>query len=98
MLKDNTRLQSLGLRLRAERLKRNEAQKKFAARLGVSVPTLAKMESGHPGVQIGNWLTALGILDRSSDIDAILAEPVDLFAEYDKAHAPARKRASRRLP
>ena len=37
-------LKTLGARLREERLRRNETQQVFASRIGVSVPTLYKME------------------------------------------------------
>jgi transcriptional regulator with XRE-family HTH domain len=89
------KLKDLGSRLRNERLKRNETQAIFAARIGVSVPTLRKMESGDPTVLIGHWAASLDILDRAGDIDAILAEPDDLFAKYEMSKAPARQRASR---
>ncbi len=75
----DAKLKDLGSRLRNERLKRNETQAMFAARIGVSVPTLRKMGSGDPTVLIGHWATSLDILDRSGDIDAILAEPDDLL-------------------
>ena len=55
-------LNELGARLRAERLARNEPQARFAARLGVSVPTLRRMEQGDPTAQIGHWLVALELL------------------------------------
>ena len=80
MLHVDTKLQNLGSRLRAERIRRNETQALFAARIGVSVPTLRKMESGDPTVMVGYWSIALEILDRAGDLDAILAEPEDLFA------------------
>jgi transcriptional regulator with XRE-family HTH domain len=92
----DVKLQSLGLRLRDERLRRNETQAVFAARIGVSVPTLRKMESGDPTVLIGHWATAMDILDRSEDLDALLAAPEDLFAKYEQTKAPVRRRASRR--
>ena len=98
MLHNDTKLQNLGSRLRAERLRRNETQALFAARIGVSVPTLRKMESGDSTVMVGYWSTALEILDRSADLDAILAEPEDLFAKYEQMKAPSRRRASRRSP
>jgi transcriptional regulator with XRE-family HTH domain len=91
------KLKDLGSRLRSERLKRNETQAMFAARIGVSVPTLRKMESGGPAVLIGHWMTALDILDHAGDIDAILATPEDLFAKYEVMKAPVRRRASREL-
>jgi transcriptional regulator with XRE-family HTH domain len=97
----NIKLKSLGTRLREERLKRNESQVKFAARIGVSTPTLSRMESGNQSVLIGHWATALEILDRVDDLDAILAVPEDLFAKYEhtkkpqrlRVHAPRRKRS-----
>jgi len=45
---EDVKLQALGTRLREERLRRNETQALFAARVGVSVPTLRKMEAGDP--------------------------------------------------
>ena len=98
MLHVDTKLQNLGSRLRAERLRRDETQALFAARIGVSVPTLRKMESGDPTVMVGYWSTALEVLDRAADLDAILAEPEDLFAKYEQMKAPSRRRASRRVP
>ena len=92
------KLQYLGSRLRNERLKRNESQAVFAARIGVCAPTLRKMESGDSTVLIGHWATALDVLDRADDIDAILAETEDLFAKYEITKAPVRRRASRKAP
>lgn len=89
-------LQSLGSRLREERLRRNESQAVFAARIGVSIPTLNKMESGSPTVQIGNWVTALDVLDRIKELDNLLSKPEDLFARYEVMNAPVRRRASKR--
>jgi transcriptional regulator with XRE-family HTH domain len=92
------KLQNLGSRLRNERLRRNESQAVFAARIGISAPTLRKMESGDSTVLIGHWTTVLDLLDRAGDIDAILAETEDLFAKYEKTKTPLRRRASRRAP
>lgn len=95
MLQFDTKLHNLGSRLRGERLRRNEAQAKFAARIGVSVPTLRKMESGDPTVLVGYWTLALDVLGRAGDLDAILAEPEDLFARFDRVKDAPRRRASR---
>ncbi len=96
VIHQNLKMQNLGARLLNERLKRNETQALFAARIGVSVPTLRKMEVGDPSVLIGYWVAALEILDRVGDLDAILAEPDDLFLKYDRMKVPVRHRASRR--
>jgi len=96
MFQIDEKLKSLGSRLRAERLSRDDTQEIFSARLGISVPTLRKMESGDPRVSIGYWLAALNVLDRAGDLDAILAAPDDLFAKYDQMKTSLPRRASRR--
>jgi transcriptional regulator with XRE-family HTH domain len=95
MVSDNPSdpLTQLGSRLRAERLSRNEPQARFAARLGVSVPTLRRMEQGDPTAQIGHWLTALMLLDRLNEFEALLAPRHSLF---DVASAPKTRQRARR--
>jgi len=98
MLSDNvhSNLTRMGARLRAERLARNEPQARFAARLGVSVPTLRRLEQGDASAQIGLWLTALEVLGRLPDVEALLAPRYSLFdaaAEAPKTRQRARRRA-----
>lgn len=89
-------LKSLGARLREERLRRNEAQQVFAARIGVSVPTLYKMENGDHRVLLGHWAVALDILGHIEDFDRLLAPGENLFAKYEQTQKARRQRASRR--
>ena len=89
-------LQMLGDRLRAERLARNESQSRFAARIGVSVPTLRRMEQGDASAQIGHWLTALTLLGRIADAEALLAPRYSLFDAAAQAEKPVRQRARRK--
>ena len=89
-------LKALGERLREERLRRNETQQMFAARIGTSVPTLLKMEAGDHRVQMGFWVAALDVLGRESDLNHLLAPQDDLFAKYEQAQKSRRQRASRR--
>lgn len=86
-------LGSLGERLRAERLARNEAQARFAARLGVSVPTLRRLEQGDASTQMGHWLAALDILGRLAEAEGLLAPRYSLF---DAAVAPKTRQRARR--
>jgi len=72
-------LSHLGERLKNERLRRNESQRIFSTRIGVSIPTLRKMESGDTGIQIGYWMMALEILGRINEIEYILSPPDNLF-------------------
>jgi len=89
-------LVALGERLQQERLKRNEPQILFAARIGTSVPTLAKMEAGNPRVQFGHWVAALAILGREQELDLLIAPKEDLFEKYEQSQKPKRRRASRK--
>ncbi len=92
----NNRLRSLGIRLKDARLGRNESQKRFAARLGVSVPTCRKMEKGDPSVAVGTWAQALWLLDRVEDLDKVLAR-TSLFEEWENRQQPKKRlRAGKR--
>jgi len=90
------KLSRLGLRLRACRLVRNEPQERFAARLGISIPTLRKMENGDPSVSIGLWAETLWLLERMEDLDGILKKEVSLFDQMEAQNKPKRQRASKR--
>lgn len=97
MFSDNvhTQLARMGARLRAERLARNEPQARFAARLGISIPTLRRLEQGDASAQIGHWLAALEVLGRLPEAEALLAPRYSLFDTA--AEAPnTRQRARRR--
>ena len=66
----------------------------FAARLGISVPTLRRLEQGDASAQVGHWLAALEVLGRLGDAEALLAPRYSLF---DVAAEPKpRQRARRR--
>ncbi len=82
--------------LRECRLVRNEHQERFAARLGISIPTLRKMENGDPSVSIGLWAETLWILERLADLDGILQEEASLFDQMEIRSKPKRQRASKR--
>lgn len=86
----------LGRRLREARLAENEAQERFASRIGISVPTLRKMEKGDPSCSIGLWVEALHILDPLNDIDMILKKQQSLFDKRDEMKTIKRRRASKR--
>ncbi|MHB1187315.1 helix-turn-helix domain-containing protein [Thiobacillus sp.] len=97
MVSDNIHitLEQLGARLRAQRLLRNEPQARFAARLGVSVPTLRRLEQGDASAQVGLWLAALEVLGRLHEADALLSPQTSLFAAAEAAPLQ-RQRARRR--
>ena len=61
-------MKSLGRRLKNARLELNDSQKEFAFRIGVSIPTLYKMEQGNASVAIGKWIKALTMLGKIDDV------------------------------
>lgn len=63
-------LEKLGADLAVARLRRKESLASWATRMGVTVPTLMRMEAGEPGVGIGIYATALWLIGR----DGALAE------------------------
>lgn len=82
-VKENTILKNLGQRLKNARLELNDPQKEFAFRIGVSIPTLYKMEQGNPSISIGTWVKALTMLGRLDDFDKLIAPKESLFERYD---------------
>lgn len=87
-----TVLTALGRRLRSARVARNQTMAVFAARIGVSVPTLRAMERGAPTVQVGAWANALWALDRVEDFATVLAERASLLERARAAAQAPRKR------
>ncbi len=57
-------LRRLGENLAIARARRKESQRLWAKRLGVSIPTLIRMEQGEPSVGIGIYATALWMIGR----------------------------------
>jgi transcriptional regulator with XRE-family HTH domain len=96
-LESRDALARLGARVRQARLDRNESQARFAARVGVSIPTLRHLEAGDPAVSLGLLAEALWVLKQLDELDRLLAPPKDLFARWEtEEHGqPSRKRASR---
>ena len=89
-------LRELGQAVRVARLRRRQSAQDFASRLGVTLPTLRKLERGDPGVALATFVTALwliGLLDRVRE----LARPESdvLGNMIETARLPRRVRRSR---
>lgn len=67
-------LEQLGADLAVARLRRKESLKTWAKRIGISVPTLLRLEAGEPSVSLGVLSTALWLIGRDSAL-ATLATP-----------------------
>jgi len=86
----------LGEHLALARVRRNESQKQWAIRIGVSVPTLIRMENGAPSVSMGVYMTALWLLGLSRSLGEIAGPEKDLRALEADIRAAARTRAVRK--
>lgn len=87
----------LGKRLKSARLEQDDTQKDFAARIGISIPTLQKMEQGNPNVAMGTWVKVLDLLDKLDELEKLLSPReslVERYAAYEKIKG--RQRAGRR--
>jgi hypothetical protein len=95
-------IEQLGADLAVARLRRKESLRTWAARMGVSVPTLQRLEAGDASVGIGIVATALWLIQRDGEL-AQLAAPehdqgaIDLHVREAVAVGRARAQASARV-
>jgi hypothetical protein len=90
-------LRELGENLAIARKRRREPLKVWAQRIGVSEPTLTRMEKGDPRVSMGVYATALWLMGRSQVIPDMAAPEHDQGALEDAVRV-AKARAVRKRP
>ena len=101
-------IEKLGADLAVARLRRKESLKTWAKRMGVSVPTLQRLEAGDPAVGIGIIATALWLIKRDGELRNLAApehdqgaiemdvrKAVELGRARAQASAEARMRTNR---
>src|SRR5689334_5854343 len=88
-------LRSLGEDLAIARIRRKEPQRAWARRIGVSVPTLIRMERGDPGVSMGIYATALWLVGRLGAIEEAADPGSDRGAIEQDVREAAQRRAVR---
>jgi len=101
-------IEKLGSDLAVARLRRKESLKTWAKRMGVSVPTLQRLEAGDPSVGVGIVATALWLIKRDGELRNLAApehdqgaiemnirEAVELGRARAQASAEARMRTNR---
>ncbi|HTT12086.1 MAG TPA: XRE family transcriptional regulator [Burkholderiaceae bacterium] len=90
-------LRQLGENLAVARIRRKESQRAWAQRIGVSLPTLIRLEKGDPTVSMGTYASALWLMGRVQALPDVAAPASDLAAlEVDVRLA--RQRRSVRAP
>ena len=87
-------LRELGANLSIARKRRKEPLKAWAGRIGVSAPTLVRMEQGDPSVAFGIYATALWMIGRAQAIPELAEPQLDRGALEDEVRV-AKARAVR---
>ena len=94
----------LGADLAVARLRRKESLRSWAQRLGVTVPTLQRLEAGDPSVGIGIVATALWLIQRDGELGNLAAPEhdqgaleLDVRAAVELGRARAQSFAQARL-
>ena len=97
-------MEKLGADLAVARLRRKESLKTWAKRMGVSVPTLQRLEAGDPSVGIGIVATALWLIQRDGELRNLAAPEhdqgaieMDVRAALELGRTRARASAEARL-
>jgi transcriptional regulator with XRE-family HTH domain len=94
----SARLRELGEHLAIARKRRKQSLKAWAARIGVTEPTVVRMERGDAGVGMGIYATALWLMGRANALAELAAPAHDLGAlEEEVRAAQARSARSARL-
>jgi hypothetical protein len=88
-------LRGLGENLAIARVRRRESQRAWAKRLGVSVPTLIRLERGDPGVGAGIYATALWLMGRVAALPGLAAPSDDRGALESDVRDAVQRRAIR---
>lgn len=70
-------IEKLGADLAVARLRRKESLRSWAQRLGTTVSTLRRLESGDPSVAIGIVATALWLIRRDGELRHLAAPEHD---------------------
>jgi transcriptional regulator with XRE-family HTH domain len=88
-------LRGLGENLAIARIRRRESQRVWARRLGISVPTLIRMERGDAGVGVGIYATALWMMGRASALPELASPASDRGALESDVRTALKRRAVR---
>lgn len=90
-------LSQLGEHLTIARKRRKESRRAWAERIGVTEPTLARMEKGDPSVALGSYATALWLIGRVQALAELAAPELDRGA-LDSEVRVAALRSVRKRP
>lgn len=93
-------IETMGAHLAIARVRRKESLATRAKRIGVSVPTLSRMENGDPSVSLGAYAQALWLIGRDGELARIAAPEFDrdaLEMDVNEAVQLGKQRAARAM-
>lgn len=85
-------LEKLGADLRIARERRGESLRSWSARVGVSVPTLQRLEAGDPSVGVSAYAVVLWLVGRVGDLENLADPAKDQQALSQEILKSSRKR------
>ncbi len=88
-------LSELGENIKLARLRRKLSSAQVAERADIGRSTLVKIEQGHPGVGIGNYLNVLRVLGLEQDF-LLVAKDDDLGRKLQDAQLITKERAPKK--
>lgn len=91
-------LRRLGEDLAIARKRRKEPRRLWAQRIGVSEPTLMRMERGDPSVAMGVYATALWLMGRAAALGEVAAPQHDQAALEEAVRTAQARAVRRRVP
>lgn len=88
-------LNELGENIKLARLRRKLSSEQVAERANIGRSTLVKIEQGHPGVGIGNYINVLRVLGLEQDF-LLIAKDDELGRKLQDANLITKERAPKR--
>jgi transcriptional regulator with XRE-family HTH domain len=88
-------LSEVGENIKLARLRRKLSSAQVAERAGIGRSTLVKIEQGHPGVSMGNYMNVLRVLGLEQDF-LLLAKDDELGRKLQDAQLIIKERAPKK--
>jgi DNA-binding XRE family transcriptional regulator len=85
-------IQQLAQNIAIARKRRKETQAQWAQRLGVSQPTMARIERGDPSVAMASYVMCMWLINQAQGLADLIAPQADL-ASLEREVARTRKRS-----
>lgn len=79
------------------RKRRGETQAQWASKLGVSVPTVARIERGDPSVAVASYVMCMWLINQAEGL-ADLVAPLNDHAALEREVSKVRSRQQKRKP